>query len=114
MDPGQFAAIMTKWAGWLTSPRNYLANLSDEELAAIDAPTIVSYDFGAWHPEHTARELYEKLPNAEWVDYGAHYTPAEIQEIADIVANGDIAESTKLVFRFPFYEDFLQRVEAGQ
>ena len=65
MDRGHFAAIMKKWAGWLTSPRNYLANLSDEELTGIDAPAIVSYDFGDWHPKHTARELYEKLPNAE-------------------------------------------------
>jgi pimeloyl-ACP methyl ester carboxylesterase len=114
MDPGQFASIMKKWAGGLTSPRSYLANLSDEELAAIDAPAIVSYDFGAWHPEHTARELYRKLPNAEWVDYGARYTSKEIQEIADIVASGDVAVSTKFVFRIPFYEDFLQRVETGR
>jgi len=114
MDPKHFASIMRKWAGWLTSPRNYLANLSDEELAGIDAPAVVAWGLNDWHPEHTARELYEKLPNAEWVDYAARYTPAEIQEIADINATGDIAVSTQLVFRSPYYEDFLQRIEAGQ
>jgi pimeloyl-ACP methyl ester carboxylesterase len=114
MDPKHFASVMKKWAGWLASPRNYLANLSDKELASIDVPAIVSHGFNAWHPEHTARELYHKLPNAEWMDYAARYTGGEIQEIAAIDASGDLAESTKLVFRFPFYKDFLQRVETGQ
>jgi len=112
MDPKHFASVMKKWAGWVASPRLYLANLSDKELASITVPAIVCYGFNAWHPEHTARELCHKLPNAECVDYAARYTSAEIQEIADIEASGDLAESTKSVFRFPFYKDFLQRVES--
>jgi pimeloyl-ACP methyl ester carboxylesterase len=114
MDPGQFAAIMRKWAKWFASPRLHLSNLSEEELAGIDVPAIVSHDFGAWHPEHTARALYRLLPNAEWVDYSSRYTPEEIQEMADIVHARDIGTSTKLAFRFPFYEDFLRRVESGE
>jgi pimeloyl-ACP methyl ester carboxylesterase len=114
MDPGQFATILRKWAAWFDSPRVYLANLSDEKLAGIRVPAIVSYDFGAWHPEHTARELYRLLPNAEWVDYSSRYVPEEIQEMVDMITNADNAVSTKLVFRFPFWEDFLQRVESGQ
>jgi 2-hydroxy-6-oxonona-2,4-dienedioate hydrolase len=114
MDPSQFATIVRKWVASSVAPRNYLANLSDEELAGIDVPAIVAHGLNDWHPEHTARELYHKLPNAEWADYVDRYTPAEIQAIADINATGDIAVSTQLAFHFPYYEDFLRRVEADQ
>ena len=114
MEPRRFAAIMKKWAKWLASPRMYLANLSDEALAAIDVPAIVSHGFNDWHPEHTARNLHRLLSNAEWVDYSSRYTSQEIQGIADMYARGGIGASTKLAFRFPFYEDFVRRVESGQ
>ena len=111
MDPRQFAAILTRWAGWVTAPRNHVAGLSDEDLAGITTPAIVAHGFNAWHPEHAGRALCGLLPNAEWVDYAARHTKEEIQAMADLVASGDNATSTKLAFRFPFYEDFLQRVE---
>jgi len=49
-SPKHFASVMKKWAGWLASPRSYLANLSDKELARIDVPAMVSYGFNALHP----------------------------------------------------------------
>ncbi len=110
MEPEQFSRTMRKWAKWFASPRFHLSNLSDEELAGIDVPAIVSHGFTAWHPEHVARALYRSLPNAEWVEYSSRHTPEEIQRIAE----GDVGRSTTLAFRFPFYEDFLRRVESGQ
>jgi pimeloyl-ACP methyl ester carboxylesterase len=114
IDPGRFAAIMNRWAEWFTTPRVYMANLSDEELAGITTPALVCHGLNDWHPEHTARELYRRLPNAEWVDYADRYTPAEIQEIVDIATTMDFAPGTVQAFRFPYYEDFLRRVESGQ
>jgi pimeloyl-ACP methyl ester carboxylesterase len=114
MDPGHFASTVRAWAGWMASPRVYLANLSDEELAGITTPALVTPGLNDWHPEHTARELYRLLPNAEWVDYADRYTPAEIQQIIDIATTTDFAPSTVQTFRFPYYEEFLQRVESGQ
>jgi len=110
MNPEQFATVMRKWARWLESPRSYLANLSEKQLASIDVPALVSHGFNDWHPEHTAWELYHKLPNAEWVDYADWYTPEEIQARAE----GDVEPSAIWTFLFPIYEDFLQRVETGQ
>ena len=114
MDPEQFARTMRMWAKWLASPRLYLANLSDEELAGIDVPALVAHGFDPWHPEHTARSLARLLPNAEWVDFESRYTRGEIQAIVDVYAEGDVGASTELAFRFPFCKDFLRRVESGQ
>ena len=105
---------MRKWAKWLASPRFYLSNLSDEELAGIDVPAIAAHGLDVWHPEHTARDLCRLLPNAEWVDYSSRYTPGEIQAIVDMLAENDVGVSTALTFRFPFCKDFLRRVESGQ
>jgi pimeloyl-ACP methyl ester carboxylesterase len=114
MDPRRFASILYKWGETSAFIRPHLVDLADEELAGITAPALVSHGLNAWHPEHTARELYELLPNAEWVDYADRYTPDEIQEIVDIATTTDVAPSTTQAFRFPYYEDFLQRVESGQ
>ena len=114
MDPEQFAKTMRKWAKWTASPRLYLANLSDEELAGIDVPAIMAHGFDAWHPEHTARDLGRLLPNAEWVDYSSRYTSGEIQAIVDMNAEGDVGVSTALAFRFPFCKDFMRRVESSK
>ena len=114
MEPEQFSRTMRRWAKWLSSPRFHLSNLSDEELAGIDVPAIVSHGFDAWHPEHVARALYHLLPNAEWVTYLSRYTSEKIQRIVDMHASGDVGRSTELAFRFPFYEDFMRRVESGQ
>jgi pimeloyl-ACP methyl ester carboxylesterase len=114
MDPGRFASIVYKWADWFASSRLYLANLSDGELAGITTPALVCHGLNDWHPKHTARELYRRLPHAEWADYADRYTPAEIQEIVDILTTTDFAPGTVQAFRFPYYEDFMQRVESGQ
>lgn len=114
MEPEQFSRTMRRWAKWLASPRLHLSNLSDEELAGINVPAIVSHGFDAWHPAHVARTLYSLLPNAEWAEYSSRLTPGETQRIVDMHAEKDVGWSTELAFRFPFYEDFLRRVESGQ
>ena len=114
IDPGRFAAIIDHWVEWFTSSRNHFAGLSDDELAHITAPALVCPGLNEWHPERTARALYHLLPNADWVDYADRHTPAEVQEIVDIQTTTDFAPGTVQAFRYPYYEEFLQRVESGQ
>jgi pimeloyl-ACP methyl ester carboxylesterase len=114
MDAKHFASVLRKWAGWVTSPRNHFADLSDEELASIKAPALVCHGMNEWHPERMAKELCSLLPNAEWADYAARYTPAEIQAVVDIVTSPDVAPSTVWSFPYPYYEGFLQRVQSGE
>ena len=102
MDPEQFSKIMKTWGKWLASPRLHLSNLTDEEIRNIAKPAIVAHGFDAGHPKPVARELYELLPNAEWVEYSDRYTSGEIQNIIDMHAENDVEWSKELhsVFRF--------------
>lgn len=114
MEPEQFSEVMKKWGRWLASPRLHLSNLSDEEIRNISKPAIVAHGFDPGHPEHVGRELHNLLPNAEWVEYSNRLTSEEIQRIVDMHADADVGWSSELAFRFPFYEDFLHRVESGR
>ena len=91
----------------------HLANLSDDELNKIKAPAIVYYGLGdledVLHPRHTAHILYEKLPTARW----AEYSEKEIHDCRKMNENGTFGDSTRFAFYAPFFEDFLQQVEAG-
>ena len=68
MDPFIFARTMRAWAQSFTKHgRGRFAGLSDQELSSIESPAIVfsGPDVGAGvHPQHTAKELDEKLPNS--------------------------------------------------
>ena len=108
MNPKEFAAIIRKWGEWALSERLPLANLPDEELNRITVPAIVAHGFDPGHPEHTARQVYEHLPNAEWVDYSKRFSPEKLKEMT--------AESCtpveRLAVAMPYYENFIKRVEA--
>ena len=68
-DAKEFAAIMRKWDSWFSSPSVYLGNIEEDEIRNIKIPAIVASGFDELHPEHTAKHLYNLLPNAEWADY---------------------------------------------
>lgn len=69
IDPKWFALIMSRWGEWVATDRFYLANLADEEVGAITIPAIVVNGRGGAPPEHSARRLFDMLPNAAWVEY---------------------------------------------
>jgi hypothetical protein len=68
MDPFTFARTMRAWAQSFTKHGHArFAGLSDQELSSIEIPAIVfsGPDVGAGaHPQHTAKELDEKLPDS--------------------------------------------------
>jgi pimeloyl-ACP methyl ester carboxylesterase len=113
LDPVYFAKVLRTWAKWMMSPRFNLSNLTDKELANIKTPAIIAHGFDPMHTEAVARELYDALPNAEWVDFSSLYTPEEIKAISDLYNSNDTGWTTRYTFRYPFFEHFLRRVESG-
>ena len=93
-EPIAFATILRKWANWFHSPTMHLVNLSDEELNNIKVPTLVASSFNSFHPEHTARNLFSRLPNAEWVDYSTKAD--EYREVKDMHGTANYSPLKKL------------------
>lgn len=99
---------MRKWGEkWLT-PITYRANLSDQEVRNITAPAIVAHGFNDVHPEHSARKVYELLPNAVWADFSSRYTEKQIAAFVE-----DQSPAADCASYSPFCEKFLGEVESG-
>jgi pimeloyl-ACP methyl ester carboxylesterase len=109
MDPKWFASILRRWGDWWDNGRMHLANLADEEVTRIDVPAIIAPGRNDLHPEHAARQLFGRLPNASWVEYSARLSEDEIRHITE----EEHGWSTYFAYLSPFLEDFLHRVESG-
>ena len=110
MGSSVFAAITRSWGEWALSDRYPFASLTDEQVKRITVPAIVTHGFDALHPEHTAKRLCELLSDAEWADYSKRFSPERIKEMS-----GDSATNVEhYAIAYPFHEDFIQKIEAGE
>ena len=107
LDPAAFVRAMRHAAGEFTS-RIHLGNMTNDEVGQILAPAIVVPGFDAVHPKDSAREVYDLLPNAEWVDYESHFQPAATTRL-----RVDATGPEQLAAVIGLYEDFIQRIESG-
>ena len=114
LDPIFFAAVMRKWGKWFSSPRAFLANITDDDLKKIIVPAIVAHGLESFHPERTARVLCDLLPNAVWANLSEYHSEKEIKIMTEMANTEGYAWSMWGAFYAPFWEDFLRRVEAGE
>jgi hypothetical protein len=92
-------------------------NSGTSDMAVEDAESdsyLWADDLYALLHELDMSPAYVLLPNAEWVDYSARYTPQEIQGVVDMYTDEDLGRSTVCTFRYPFSEEFMRRVETGR
>lgn len=105
IDPEHFGAVMERWGEWFQTHHGHVAGLSAGELKQITILALVMHGFDDLHPQHSAQELANLLPNAEFVDYTSRYSQEEIRAVQE-----SEAYATQNAFlKLPFIEDFLQR-----
>ncbi len=105
MDPSYFAKVMQQWGDWYLTEHLNTANLSVAELSHLSMPALVVPGIDPLHPQHSAAQLAERLPNAELVDYLSRYSTDEFRAIQE----SDAVFTQKAFLMLPFIEDFLAR-----
>jgi pimeloyl-ACP methyl ester carboxylesterase len=100
MNPKTFAAIMRRWAGWYGQGPGHVHGIPYEDIRPITLPALVAHGFDPVHPRDTAEELYQLLPNAQWVGYSDRYAQEEMDQAG---MGWGLA--------LPFMEEFLHRME---
>jgi 2-hydroxy-6-oxonona-2,4-dienedioate hydrolase len=71
LDPAEFIAGQKRWLNaYIPEPDAPIPGLKDEELAAIDIPTLIfrSGKEDEYHPEALSLELHRLIPGSELVD----------------------------------------------
>ena len=91
MEPREFAAVLRRWGESAAGGREHVAGLSDAEIAALAAPTLVVSGPDprtGLHPRHTAERLHELIPGSKLVIPYEALPPQVVERLRVQVAEG--------------------------
>lgn len=95
---------------WPELCKRNCAGLTEADFAQIRTPTLVGYPLkDDLHPRESAEALLELLPNSEFGDYSAYYSP----EVIEGFENAGLTIPHKTSLAAPMWQAFIKRLEHG-